>query len=1126
MMNVSEKDFYSKSDNSTLDRRRTTRRQKTVEIMKPPKLIKKVSIAILWPLVLYTFIQVTSNLIQYYNQSSFQISTLNTLLNSRSLSTSISLNEVCQSNQQELVCSSLPQPLLSSSISSNSHHVLSQKRSIFGGGIIYADALQHQNQPFETNHKLEKGIIVLNSTNFNSELIQYKHPFPHIKLIEYYVSFCRFCSKFKQTYINLAKEIYEWRNVLRPSAIDVGVSDNSPIAHSWSVETVPTLRIHPPPKPSLAYELNKQLSTWQQTLSSSDLQKYMFNEYNSSKLMLHSMAAVTNYMEKVSLLKLDLLRYIERYVTYVTQQQQQNNENNNKEDQQQLFPTSWPNLSPVTENNLIELLRNHPRPELFLIIEGGPSTTSVSDQSSSTKAHEPSLGLQILMELSSSAPWKAVRYVKASDNKQLIEDVILQHKRAIAGTSDQTSEQITEQIELLNNLLSTTTSGEGGNTILLVHIDDSHSTVNSVTSSSNNNDALQKNSFLSPSSAAFPFMTIVSAMDLGGMATMLDHESNAHHLNQNKGYSIINRAKRATTKDDINQSSINRLRRSLFSVAGSAILDKMANERKVELLSKYIKQTYTETSEDRDFVKAINSFDTDTENQLADDSKDNKPARVVKEESIRNSITNIFYPEQQYRTASLDKNYLYDCQPDYSDKLKAIRYMLFNEIPRSASTLESISLVEQQEKLNTLINIITVIRAYFPLPDLASIQFIDGVQSYLLKQQSKLLTTINNQQQGINNNEKTNKGFDMKAFKQELKRLEAEEKRLPEIKEYKQCTGYPCAVWRLFHTLTAFEYKKLSQIRQPHHHAQPFVETSKLPQHQHQQPQTSNEIQNLSTNIVDTTTTGVAAPIISSSNIQSPPVERLVSPPSTTTSLSLTIATPTSDNKTISDNSGSSNNKPQTEADLPMPVILVMRDYITNYFSCDECRKNFKIETVDLNLEKIRQVEPAEFSILWLWETHNRVNKRLSVDSNTNPPERPKIWYPSYQQCQACYTKPPTFLKDLTSSPTTTSSLDAKVITSVSTTDPTIFHEVIEWNRQKVLAYLLAEYTRHPMDNYTNIFGYQVPYSISFIIVISLCCLFFIVIVLRCTTLYVERQRRHKATLLNGNGAHYSLELQ
>lgn len=1077
---------------------------------KPKKFMGGKTALWLWPLVLYSLIQIATNLIMQIsqhesnnNEENYSTTTLfhkNYIINNNDIL--FTPNQVISTTKSHKLCSSTskfsassPSNSLLSSLSyssssssstlNNDHHHQDyfssllrflNGRTLFGGKVLIAEAASSPSTPYQLNQ--DKGIIVLNSTNFNKELIQNKHPFPHIKLIEYFVSFCGYCRDFKATYNKLAKEIYPWRNVIRPSAIDLSISSNSPIAHSWSVQEVPTLRIHPPPEPSLAEKLDKQLTSSSATLSPIELQKAMFEEYNSSKLMIQSLR-VSDYKDKVPLLKQDLLHYIENYV------QKKPSE----------VPASWPNLRPVTETSLVELRLGHPRQELFLIIDGTMPKTTDLDQSSASMT--TSFGFNLIMELSSSATWKAIRYVRASENIALIEDVISHQNKS---NIEHQENQIKDQIKLLKNLLSIEKQNEGNDDILLLHIDDSHSPMRS-----------------EGSSTAFPFMTLVTGADL-----MTIEKSISDGLN-------TNRVKRETFKNKL----LSRFKRE----SEISSLNKMSNERKMELFASYIKEAYTETSEDREFVEAINNFDDliradeipESANKVLDKYiksqkiiQKNNPTTTTNQGSyhmntdqstLLDKIQNILKPAENQKLVQPS----YTASGDYDDKVKALRYILFTEVPR-IPTVEK-SLVEQQEKLNTLVNLVTVIRLYFPFADSSSVEFIDGVQSYLLKQQSRLLS--------VKTQEAGSSGFDTRAFKQELKRLESENKRLPEIKDWKHCTGYPCALWRLFHTLTAFEYLKVKQIRQLlQQPPQPQLQSQQQPPNQQQlltttlqqgepqppvstQPPSSTGLrssENPFSNSVEVIT--IKSTNSDLTDVPAPPVERVVSPPSTTTSLSLTIATQNS-SQVISDKISNNNNnmKPLSESDLPMPVILVMRDYITTFFSCSDCAVKFRAETAELSLEKIRHEEPAEFSILWLWETHNRVNKRLSVDVATNPPERPKLWFPSYNQCASCYKKPPSFLKD-----TTADSL-------------TIFHESIEWNKQEILSYLLREYTKQPLDCQFNLFSDNLRYSFKYIIIGSMCCLILIVF-LRCTTFYVERQRRHKATLLNGNGNHYSVELQ
>ncbi len=44
----------------------------------------------------------------------------------------------------------------------------------------------------------------------------------------------------------------------------------------------------------------------------------------------------------------------------------------------------------------------------------------------------------------------------------------------------------------------------------------------------------------------------------------------------------------------------------------------------------------------------------------------------------------------------------------------------------------------------------------------------------------------------------------------------------------------------------------------------------------------------------------------------------------------------------------------------------------------------------------------AEGAVLWLFRTHNRVNKRLSGDL-TEDPQRPKIQFPAPAICEKCW---------------------------------------------------------------------------------------------------------------------------
>lgn len=79
-------------------------------------------------------------------------------------------------------------------------------------------------------------------------------------------------------------------------------------------------------------------------------------------------------------------------------------------------------------------------------------------------------------------------------------------------------------------------------------------------------------------------------------------------------------------------------------------------------------------------------------------------------------------------------------------------------------------------------------------------------------------------------------------------------------------------------------------------------------------------------------------------------------------------------------------------------ILRAMYGYIKNFFSCEGCSKHFVGMAAERNLF---DVQTADDAVLWLWEAHNEVNRRLSGDV-TEDPEFPKIEYPSREHCRAC----------------------------------------------------------------------------------------------------------------------------
>ncbi|KAK6134162.1 hypothetical protein DH2020_032112 [Rehmannia glutinosa] len=77
-------------------------------------------------------------------------------------------------------------------------------------------------------------------------------------------------------------------------------------------------------------------------------------------------------------------------------------------------------------------------------------------------------------------------------------------------------------------------------------------------------------------------------------------------------------------------------------------------------------------------------------------------------------------------------------------------------------------------------------------------------------------------------------------------------------------------------------------------------------------------------------------------------------------------------------------------------------DFIHSFFICEECRQHFysMCSSVSSPFKKSREF------VLWLWDTHNKVNKRLMMEEaslGTGDPEYPKIIWPPRQLCPSCY---------------------------------------------------------------------------------------------------------------------------
>ncbi|CAG5127012.1 unnamed protein product [Candidula unifasciata] len=78
-------------------------------------------------------------------------------------------------------------------------------------------------------------------------------------------------------------------------------------------------------------------------------------------------------------------------------------------------------------------------------------------------------------------------------------------------------------------------------------------------------------------------------------------------------------------------------------------------------------------------------------------------------------------------------------------------------------------------------------------------------------------------------------------------------------------------------------------------------------------------------------------------------------------------------------------------------VLLAVRDYMKDFFGCQECSRNFLWLTRSIKTKVVNH----KAAVLWLWESHNSVNQRLHGDPSEDP-KFPKIEFPSENMCPHC----------------------------------------------------------------------------------------------------------------------------
>ncbi|CAF1192510.1 unnamed protein product [Adineta steineri] len=82
----------------------------------------------------------------------------------------------------------------------------------------------------------------------------------------------------------------------------------------------------------------------------------------------------------------------------------------------------------------------------------------------------------------------------------------------------------------------------------------------------------------------------------------------------------------------------------------------------------------------------------------------------------------------------------------------------------------------------------------------------------------------------------------------------------------------------------------------------------------------------------------------------------------------------------------------------PSDVIVSIREFIGNFFLCEECVTHF----VNMTINAENEIKSHHESILYLWRSHNIVNKRLRYEEYTNDPNWPKVPFPTKEQCNLC----------------------------------------------------------------------------------------------------------------------------
>ena len=131
--------------------------------------------------------------------------------------------------------------------------------------------------------------------------------------------------------------------------------------------------------------------------------------------------------------------------------------------------------------------------------------------------------------------------------------------------------------------------------------------------------------------------------------------------------------------------------------------------------------------------------------------------------------------------------------------------------------------------------------------------------------------------------------------------------------------------------------------------------------------------------------------------------------------------------------------------------------FVRNFFSCEECRNHFSKMAASLRVSTAVIYDGD--AVLWLWEAHNMVSRRVK-DSVSTDPFYPKALFPSQALCPYCYVrvvgselKPPSWNN-------VGFAVGESLLAGPSTEEDTA-QLVYVWNRTAVFLYLCNYYYHH-----------------------------------------------------------------